>query len=86
MIGIDIARVKRWFYKTYDQFNNVNYRPEVELFSVTAHPDPKGGIEATFLITVFDTSNESVFWTRGSYSRRHYGGWEASETEHSPSE
>lgn len=82
MIGIDIARVKRWFAKTYPQFSTTAYRVEVNLFSVSAI-DPKGGIDAVFLITSYDENNTGVFWCRGTYNRKHYGGWDAYETSNS---
>lgn len=82
MIGIDIARVKRWFAKTYPQFATTAYRVEVNLFSVSAI-DPKGGIDAVFLITAYDSNNDGAFWTRGTYNRKHYGGWDAFETSNS---
>lgn len=84
MIGIDIARVKRWFVKTYPQYSTTAYRVEINLFSVTAI-DPKGGIDATFLVTSYDSNNTGVFWSRGTYNRKHYGGWDAYETSNSNS-
>lgn len=82
MIGIDVARVKRWFVKYYPQFSSTAYRIELNLLSVTAI-DPNGGIDATYLITAYDSNNDGVFWSRGKYNRKHYGGWSVEETSHS---
>lgn len=85
MIGIDVARIKRWFIKTYAQYSGTGYTVEVRNVSGMNgdnYVDHIGGYDCTFRVEVFDGSNERVFWCEGEYSRMHYGGWKASETSH----
>lgn len=80
MIGIDTARVKRWFKKTYTQFNDIGHDIELMILSATS-VDHKGGMDATFLINVYSEDGSVVFWARGVYNRMHYGGWNCHATE-----
>lgn len=83
MIGIDIARIRRWVVKTYEQYSGIGYRVEVVDFTVTSL-DGKGGIDATFVARVYNVSdNTSVITFNGTYNRMHYGGWEVHLTSNS---
>lgn len=85
MIGIDVARIKRWFIKTYSQYSGTGFTVEVRNvngMNGNNYVDHIGGYDATFRVEVFNGSNELVFWCEGEYSRMHYGGWKASETSH----
>ena len=79
MIGIDAARGKRWFRKTNNQYNEVDYDIELMLLSATS-VDHKGGMDATFLVQVYNEDGDSVFWVRGEYNRMHCGGWNCHAT------
>ena len=84
MIGIDIARVKRWFKKTYPQFDGVGYEIELMLLSATS-VDHIGGMDATFLVNVYQ-DGDGIFWASGVYNRMHYGGWNCHVTQTSEDE
>ena len=79
MIGIDTSRVKRWFKKTYTQFNDIDH--DVELMVLSAESvDHIGGMDATFQVDVYDKTPTKVFECQGVYNRMHYGGWNCHET------
>lgn len=80
MIGIDVARVKRWYAKTYPQYSGVGYQIEVTLMNQTgidtAHE--LRGVDVNFTVTSYDVETNQVAHTiSGIYNRMHYGGWNA---------
>lgn len=85
MIGLDVARIKRWFVKTYPQYSGIGFFVEVrqiDNMNGDNYVDHKGGFDGTFRVDVFDTDGVLIYWSTGEYSRMHYGGWKASETSH----
>lgn len=82
MIGIDIARIKRWFVKTYPAYSGTGYKTVItELEQVSIDSDHSlDGVELNFTVVAYDTTNNtavSASSVSGRYSRRHYGGWQA---------
>lgn len=83
MIGIDIARIKRWYAKTYPTYATTAYKivvTDLNQDSIdTLHE--LDGVELDFTVTAYDVSTNTpvaASEVTGRYSRRHYGGWEAS--------
>lgn len=82
MIGIDVARMKRWYVKTFPDYSSTLYKIVVTDISQTSidtdhHLD---GVELNFTIKTYNNETNTIVDTKlGRYSRRHYGGWEAYE-------
>ena len=80
MIGIDVARMKRWYVKTYQEYSGPLYKivvTDITQTSIdTAHE--LDGVELNFTVKAYNTETNTVVDTKhGIYSRRHYGGWQA---------
>ena len=83
MIGIDIARIKRWFVKNYTTYATTNYKVVVTVLSQTAIDTSHSldGVTLNFTVTVYNAETNAVVVTcSGVYNRMHYGGWNASAT------
>ena len=82
MIGIDVARIKRWYAKTYPQYSGVGYQIEVtqmNQYGIDTNHE-LGGVDITFQVKSYDVTDNTVVHTvTGTYNRTHYGGWGASE-------
>ena len=74
MIGIDIARVKRWFKKANPQYDDISYEIELMIMSATS-VDHQGGMKATFLVNVYTENGSVAYYETGKYTRFYYGGW-----------
>lgn len=82
MIGIDVARMKRWYVKTFPDYSSTLYKIVVTDISQTAIDTEHqlDGVELNFTIKAYNNQTNAVVDTKlGRYSRRHYGGWEAYE-------
>ena len=80
MIGIDVARIKRWYVKTYTQYSGPLYKIVVTDISQTSIDTAHelDGVELNFTVKAYNNETTAVIDTKnGSYSRRHYGGWQA---------
>lgn len=82
MLGIDVARIKRWFVKTYPDYSGTNYKIVVTNLAQyeidTEHE--LDGVELNFTVVAYNVSTNtpvSASQVNGRYSRRHYGGWQA---------
>lgn len=86
MIGIDVARIKRWFVKTYPAYSGTGYKIVVtSLIQYDIDTDHElDGVELNFTVVAYDVKSDtpvSASQVNGRYSRRHYGGWQAYATE-----
>lgn len=84
MIGIDIARIKRWYAKTYPVFCGTGFDNEVTNAVQTAidATHDLDGVSISFTIKSYNsTTKEEVTGSSksGVYERMHYGGWKISE-------
>lgn len=84
MIGIDIARIKRWYVKNYPQFAGALYKVVVTAVNQYDIDDDHDldGVTLTFTVTAYnsETMQEVTGASKnGVYNRMHYGGWNASE-------
>ena len=86
MIGIDVARIKRWFVKTYPNYSGTGYK--VVVTSLTQHDidtdHELDGVELNFTVVAYNVSTNTAVSeseVNGRYSRRHYGGWQAYTTD-----
>lgn len=84
MIGIDVARIKRWFVKTYPEYSGTGYKTVVtSLTQADIDEDHElDGLELNFTVVAYDVNTKlpvSASEKTGRYSRRHYGGWQAYE-------
>lgn len=85
MIGIDIARIKRWYAKTYPTYATTAYKIVVTELNQDSIDTLHGldGVELDFTVTAYDVSTNtavSASEVNGRYSRRHYGGWQVGPT------
>ena len=82
MIGIDVARVKRWYAKTYPQYSGVGFQIEVTQMNQTDIDTDHElrGVDIAFQVRSYDVTTNAVAHTvTGTYKRKHYGGWKAFE-------
>lgn len=82
MIGIDVARVKRWYAKTYPQYSGVGYQIEVSTMNQTGIDTDHElrGVNVSFTVRSYDVETKTVAHSiSGVYNRMHYGGWKAAE-------
>ena len=84
MIGIDIARIKRWYVKNYPQFAGPLYKVVVTAVSQTNIDTDHELDGVTLSYTVKAYNSETMQEVSGSsktgvYNRMHYGGWNASD-------
>lgn len=82
MIGIDVARIKRWYVKSFPDYAGTGYKVVVTRL-VQADIDEEhelDGVELDFTVVAYDVNTKlpvSGAEKTGRYSRRHYGGWQA---------
>ena len=84
MIGIDIARIKRWYAKTYPEFSGTGFDVEVTNAVQTAVDTSHSfdGVSITFTVTAYNSETKQEVSGASKtvlYERMHYGGWKASE-------
>ena len=80
MIGVDIARIKRWYAKTYPSYAGTAYKIVVTVLTQTAIDTTHNldGVDLTFTCVAYKLSDNSVVNSvSGVYNRKHYGGWDA---------
>ena len=80
MIGIDLARIRRWYNKTYPQYSGVGYKIVVTDGNQTGIDTDHNldGIDMTFTVKCYNTETNAVVHTvNGVYNRKHYGGWDS---------
>ena len=80
MIGIDIARIKRWYVKTYPEYSGTGYKIVVTALTQTGIDTSHSldGVDLSFTCKAYDVSDNTVANTvSGVYNRKHYGGWDA---------
>lgn len=85
MIGIDIARIKRWYAKNYPQFAGPAYKIVVTAVSQTDIDDDHNldGVTLSYTVQAYDSTDLTVVsdsTKTGVYNRMHYGGWNASDS------
>ena len=88
MIGIDVARIKRWFVKNKPEYSGPGYKVVVTEISQTDIDEDHNldGEDFTFECVSYDLSDltSPAITVTGVYNRMHYGGWNAHETTNSP--
>ena len=84
MIGIDIARIKRWYVKNYPEFSGPDCKVVVTAVSQrdidTAHG--LDGVTLNYTVRAYNSeTNAEISGSAktGVYNRMHYGGWNASD-------
>lgn len=79
MIGIDIARIKRWYVKTYPTYSGTAYKIVVTSLTQTNIDTTHDldGVDLSFTCKAYAVADGTVANTvNGVYNRKHYGGWD----------
>ena len=81
MYGIDVARMQRWYSKTFPQYSGVGFKVVVTDVHQTAIDTDHSldGVNLDFKVSCYNTTTNAVVHsiTNGKYHRKHYGGWDA---------
>lgn len=80
MLGIDIARIKRWYIKNFEEFSGTGFYIEVTTAQQTDIDTTHDldGVSISFTVKAYNVTTKtevSGSTKTGVYERMHYGGW-----------